>query len=54
MDPKEPCRCGHEREWHDACSKCFCPFFLADAAPDVLVRQWKRDMKVRKIRETGR
>lgn len=54
MNPKDLCYCRDEREWHDACSKCWCPFFLPPDAPPAVVRGWKREMKVRKIRETGR
>lgn len=54
MDPKELCRCGHEREWHDACSKCFCPFFLTADAPPEIVRAWKRAGTRRKRKEAGK
>lgn len=43
--PDEPCICEHERKWHNACSKCPCPFFLSAAAdhPESIVRAWHRN-----------
>lgn len=41
MNPEERCKCGHERKWHNACSKCPCPFFLAGSHPPAVVREWK-------------
>jgi hypothetical protein len=53
MHPDEPCRCGHERKWHDSCSKCLCPFFLDPGrVPADVLRLWKRERKVRQLRET--
>lgn len=45
------CRCGHEREWHDSCSKCYCPYFLDPDAPAALVRKWDRARAARKKAE---
>lgn len=40
-DPKARCLCTHELEWHDSCSRCPCPRFLAEGeqAPE-LVSAW--------------
>lgn len=51
MDPKVVCYCGHEREWHDSCSKCRCPFFIGAGATAAELRLWKRERKVRELRE---
>ncbi|HLA15268.1 MAG TPA: hypothetical protein VJZ72_00080 [Candidatus Limnocylindrales bacterium] len=51
MDPNEKCRCGHERAWHDACSRCPCPFFLVKGAPSAIVRRWRRERAIRELRE---
>ena len=54
MDPKEKCRCGHEREWHNSCSRCFCPWFLplGERAPRAVLDQWKAEGRARKERES--
>ena len=52
MDPDEPCRCSHERKWHNSCSKCLCPFFVAKGPTNAdVVRAWKTERKVRELRE---
>jgi len=53
MDPT-PCRCGHGREWHDSCSKCFCPFFLPTSVKDrAIVKAWREDRAKREQLEGG-
>lgn len=44
MDPEELCHCGHERKWHDSCSKCSCPWFLTPGNAGALKR-WKADRR---------
>jgi len=56
IDPRaraaEPCRCGHERAYHDPCSLCVCPVFLPIAEQNAdIVRLWGRDLKARALRE---
>jgi Zn-finger protein len=48
----EPCRCGHGKEWHDSCSKCFCPFYLPKSTKNAaLARAWLRGRADREARE---
>lgn len=42
MDPNDVCRCGHVRAFHDTCSRCVCPWFIADDNPGA-VKRWKAD-----------
>lgn len=51
MGPKDICRCTHEREWHNSCSRCRCPFFLDDKATAADRKLWRNEFKVREIRE---
>lgn len=49
----EPCRCGHGREWHNACSKCLCPFWLPKSVTlKEVVAEWKALFERRKAKET--
>lgn len=50
MSPDDLCECGHERAWHDACSKCDCPWFLTAGETGPLKR-WRRDRKARAAAE---
>lgn len=57
MDPTELaeaaaklCRCGHERAWHDACSRCDCPWFLRPDN-DGAVKRWDADRRKRRRTE---
>lgn len=59
MTPKAPpaarsrdvCHCTHERAWHNACSKCLCPFFVEQGAKGDALKLWKIEHKVREVRE---
>lgn len=46
MDPDELCHCGDERKWHDPCSRCDCPWFLAPDNEGARGR-WETDRKAR-------
>lgn len=50
---KDKCRCGHEREWHNSCSRCFCPWFLAagDTAARAVLHAWRAEAKARELKE---
>jgi hypothetical protein len=51
---EELCRCGHERAWHDACSKCDCPWFVA-RDNDGAVKRWNADrLKRRRLDPDGK
>lgn len=52
MDPEERCHCGHERKWHDACSQCNCPWFIAPANRGARKR-WLADRRTRRLAEAG-
>lgn len=52
MSPDDVCRCGHERAWHDSCSKCSCPWFL-DPTNASAVKRWNRDKRARERQEKG-
>ena len=45
MNPEDPCACGHERKWHDGCSRCPCPWFCPPDAPAAVRRAWRADRK---------
>lgn len=48
------CRCGHTRDWHNACSKCLCPWFLPRGEKDkTIVAAWNGDKAERMRREGG-
>jgi hypothetical protein len=53
MDPTEKCRCRHAREWHDSCSKCACPWFIAPDNEGALAR-WTADRRDRRHAEQAR
>lgn len=53
MDPEEKCQCGHERKWHDACSRCSCAYFLPKGADEGDVLIWKRRRRDRGKAEKG-
>lgn len=52
MDPEEPCKCGHQRKWHDSCSRCFCPVFLPLTASARDVKVWRALRKLREAEES--
>jgi hypothetical protein len=51
--PEDKCRCGHERAWHDSCSRCWCPFFLDSRipAPQLVLKEWRALGAERKAKE---
>lgn len=51
-DPKERCLCGHEREWHNGCSRCSCAWFLSAGTTGTLATAWRRDRIEREYRES--
>jgi len=48
----EVCRCGHERAFHNSCSKCWCSFFLPQSERDkALIKAWTAERKARQTQE---
>lgn len=52
-DPEEKCRCGHERKWHDSCSRCYCQMFFNGSMSSQDGKIWKAAMKLREVKEKG-
>lgn len=44
------CRCGHELGWHNPCSKCFCPFFLAKEGATAEQNKLWREQRIARVR----
>jgi hypothetical protein len=45
------CQCGHERKWHDSCSKCYCAGFYSGPLGTKEGKVWKAAMKLRETKE---